>query len=295
VQRFRGPKKGVRCVAFSPDGKHLVAGGYDGSVRLWNFQGGEPLRLRGSGRTPRSLAWAADSSRVFWSEGGEGNFKVFAATLTGEKQLLLSAPMSGGSIGLSRDGRTLYAATHDAIRRLDLAAGVELPAWPTRSPGYLAVSPDGKTLASTHPLSPGAFERVDAFHVVFWDTATGQPLSKLRGCGGYFDGVAFSSDGTRLATLAHTKLQLWALPAGREIAAHESKKFFTSLAFSPDGRRLATASNDQTVCFWDGETGALRQAFHWQINKVLTVAFAPDGMRAAAGGEFGHIVVWDVD
>jgi WD40 repeat protein len=292
---LQGPKKGIRCVAFSPDGKYLVAGGYDGSVRLWNFQGGEPVRLRGSGLTPRSLAWAADGSRVIWSEGGEGNLKVYAATLTGEKQHLLGAPMSGGGICLSRDGRILYVATHDAIRRLDLAAGVELPAWPSRSPGYLAVSPDGRTLASTHPLSPLALEPVDAFHVVFWDTATGQPLSRLRGCGGYFDGIAFAANGARLATLAHTKFQLWAPPDGREVAAHESKKFFTSLAVSPDGRLLATSSNDQTVCFWDGETGALRQAFHWQINKVLTVAFAADGMRAAAGGSFGHIVVWDVD
>jgi WD40 repeat protein len=292
VQRLQGPKKGVRCLAFSPDGKYLAAGGYDGSVRLWNFQGGAPVRLRGSGKTPRSLAWAADASRVFWSEGGEGNLNVHAYP---PSQRLLHAPMSGGSVCLSRDGRTLYVATHDAIRRLDLAAGAELPPWPTRSPGYLAVSPDGRTLASTHPLSPSAFERVDAFHVVFWDTATGQPISRLRGCGGYFDGVAFSSDGTRLTTVAHTKLQLWALPSGQEIASHESKKFFTGLACSPDGRLLATSSNDETVCFWDGQTGAARQAFHWQINKVLAVAFAADGMRAAAAGSFGHTVVWDVD
>jgi WD40 repeat protein len=111
----------------------------------------------------------------------------------------------------------------------------------------------------------------------------------------FFDGVAFSADGTRLAVLGHQTLWLWEMPSGRLVARRPGKKNYTGLSFSPDGRLLATSGNDGTVRFWDGSTADPIRAFDWEIGKVLSVAFAPDGMRAAAGGSLGNIVVWDVD
>jgi WD40 repeat protein len=187
----------------------------------------------------------------------------------------------------------LYAATENAIHPWDIATEAALPPWPTTSPGYLAVSADGTTLASTHPLSPLA--RVDAHHVALWDVATGWQRTRLLECREFFDGVAFSPDGTRLAALGHQSLWLWELPSGRPVARRPSRKFYTGLAFSPDGRLLATSGNDGAVRFWGGRTAEPLRTFAWEIGKVLCVAFAPDGMRAAAGGSTGDIVVWDVD
>jgi WD40 repeat protein len=187
----------------------------------------------------------------------------------------------------------LYAATRSAIRRWDVAAELELPRWRTISPGFLAVSADGRTLASTHPLSPLA--KVNSFHVTLWDTATGEKKTHLKECAGFFDGVAFSPDGTRLAALGHQSLWLWELPSCRAICRRPSKKSYTGLAFSPDSQLLATSCNDGKVRFWDGQEAEPLKVFDWEIDKVLCVAFAPDGMRAAAGGALGNLVVWDVD
>jgi WD40 repeat protein len=239
-----------------------------------------------------SLVWAADGSKVFWTYGTHSfSGGVGWTAIAGQRKVLSGAKEPAG-LCLSRDGRTLYAATRDAIRRWDLAGEVELPSWSAVSPGSLAVSPDGQVLASTHPRS--VFERRETFHVALWDIASAE-LQRRLDCQEYFAGLAFSPDGTRLAALGNQSLWLWELPSGNVVAQHRSKKFYTDLAYSPDGRLLITSGNDATVRIWDGRSGAPLEVLTWGIGKVLCVAFAPDGMRAAAGGFFGDVIVWDVD
>jgi WD40 repeat protein len=293
VQILKGFRKGVRSVAFSPDGARLAAGGYDGGLRLWELRGGEATRLNRAGATLRNLVWVPDGSAVFWTGCGYSANSVCRTTVTGQTEALTLTDNEVGGICLAPDGRTLYAAARSAIRRWDIATGRALTSWRTTSPGFLAVSPDGQTLASTHPHS--VLARNVAFHVALWDVATGRRRARLLDCRELYDGVAFSPEGTRLAALGHQSLWLWEMPAGRPVAQRPSKKFYTGLAFSPDGRLLATSGNDGAVRFCDGHTAEPLQTFAWDLGKVLCVAFSPDGMRAAAGGSTGDIVVWDVD
>lgn len=293
MQILTGSKKGVRCVAFSPDGASLAASGYDGSLRLWNLATGENVRLAKVGITPKSLTWTTDGQRIFWSCGSSGYGSVYSTTITGETRAVIEKVEDVGGICLSPDGCALYVATDLAIQKWGVATGVKLSAWETVSPGFLAVSPDGRILASTHPLSPLA--QIDAFHVALWDTATGKQQNRLLECTEYYDGVAFSPDGTRLAALGHESLWLWEFPSGRVMCHHPSRKFYTGLAFSPDSRVLATSNNDGMVRFWDGETGNPVTVFDWDIDKALCVTFSRDGTRAATCSAKGRIVVWDLD
>jgi tetratricopeptide (TPR) repeat protein len=66
-----------------------------------------------------------------------------------------------------------------------------------------------------------------------------------------------------------------------------------SLAFSPDGSRLASACQDQTVKIWDVASAQELRTLKGHTNVVWSVAFSPDGSRLASASDDGTIKLWD--
>jgi len=67
-----------------------------------------------------------------------------------------------------------------------------------------------------------------------------------------------------------------------------------SVAFSPDGSLLATASDFNTACLWEVDSGRTRATFQGHESTVPSVAFSPDGSLLATGSADGTTRLWDV-
>jgi hypothetical protein len=203
------------------------------------------------------------------------------------------------SVALSPDGRTVAAACPDGIRlwsrdgnRVLRTLQVDHPsiesiAYNPQASGVLAGGGRGSVLAKV------------------WDTETGSVLATLAGHAGDIMAVAFSPDGTTLATGGRDNMiRVWETRNYARVAVLEGhSRPVNTLAFSPDGRLLASGSDDISIKLWDLPTGggvrtlvadsllADSQPGPWTVRSV---AFAPDGQTLASTNSELTVRQWNV-
>ncbi|RYO77350.1 hypothetical protein DL764_010226 [Monosporascus ibericus] len=120
-------------------------------------------------------------------------------------------------------------------------------------------------------------------------------LLTLTGHGGWVNSVAFSADGSRLASGSEDRtVKVWDAATGACLSTLEGHgDWVNSVAFSADGSRLASGSEDRTVKVWDAATGAYLSTLTGHGGWVSSVTFSADGSRLASGSNDRTVKVWD--
>jgi DNA-binding beta-propeller fold protein YncE len=233
-------------LAFTPDGKSLLAAVAYHPARLWNLETGKETRsFKGAiGRVEgvfrvafnsdaSLLALAVPEPTIYLVKPGSGEIvRKFAANLVDR-------------IAFSPDGRSLAGGGFNhALQLWDTATGKEL--WKSvngTSIAAVAFSPDGKLIATG---DYGSLVRL-------WNAQDGKLLRALPGVAGTVRTVAFSPDGRLIAAAGDgNDAVLYEAATGTELrllAGHQGPIW--SLAFSPDGQTLVTGSCDGTALVWD--------------------------------------------
>ena len=326
-----GHAQKVDGIAFSPDGRLLVSGSADSTVKIWDVTLGRELRtLTGHTGGVRTVAFSPDGRRIA-SGGLDGKIKLWEVSSGREVLSLAAHPQSVNALAFSRDGRLASGGTDQAVKVWEVATGREVEtltghtAWITT----IAFSPDGQMLAS------GSADNT----VRLWEVATGRELKALIGHSKGVRAVAFSPDGQVLASgSSDATVRLWRLPKGRKLQTLDRHSgTVLAIAFSPDGTRLITGSDDRTLKQFDTVTGrevsasgdrdsldlyeaiALSPDGNWEAvssgnrtielrrvssserrtlrshsNSVLATAVSPDGRWFASGHKDTTVKLWDL-
>jgi WD40 repeat protein len=193
---------------------------------------------------------------------------------------------------LTRDGKTLIAATGDAkIRFIDLNTGeVKRIFTGHTNVVYIAnFSPDEKLLASS--------SRDNTARI--WDVATGKQLHALGGFRCSVKAVAFSPDGRIIAASGNDgMLKLWDVKTGKGLKSlvHSDSPDIDmstyALVFSRNGKQIYAANGDGTISVWDVASG--KEIRNWRAHEgyVFRLILSPDHRRLISFGE-AVVKVWD--
>jgi WD40 repeat protein/serine/threonine protein kinase len=280
-------------LVITPDGQFAVSGSRDTSVRLWNVQSGEIIRVyTGHEKTVTSVAvsrngkwiisgstdgtvrhWETDTGNCTWAS------RVHEAEVTG--------------VAITPAGQWVVSGSQDkTLRQIDVNTG--------KSPWTFGGQNAHQDEISGLTMVPqGRFVASSSYDMTLrlWD------LKNVR-CARVFEGpmrgltsVAITPDRKYvLAACRDTTIWMWELLSTQKVRLFEGHTAeVRSVTVSPDGRHVISGSDDQTLRVWDLETGKCLRVLEGHLVGVTFVTVSENGQWIASGGKDATMRLWELE
>lgn len=240
----------TRCVAVSPKGDQVAAGGADQNATIWDVASGQPIHvLKGLGGSVEAIAYSPDGTKLLVAAGNDA--KVFSPS-TGAQLAELkghTAPIKSATF-LPDGNRAMTGSEDTSIHIWDVGTSqsIRLLTGHTAGVWTVAASSDGKLLASggddkalrlwnaengelvrtiphdaailaalftpdSKTLVVGAWD----YHIHLWNPVSGEPLGEFYSVFGWTESLSVSSNGKILSASSPRGVKLWELESRRPV------------------------------------------------------------------------------
>lgn len=271
-------------VAFSPDGKDIVAACKSGSPRVWSLETSKlRLELHGHRSQVHTVAYSADGQNIY-TAGAEGVIIVWNAANGLPMIRLLGHDGNISSIAVDPAGNYIASCSADhTIRLWSVADTHRFTSKSGRSEWVYgcAISRDGRWLATG-----GAPEEM----VSIWDVTTGERVRSFDASN--VNAAGFGPDGLLVTCNWSKEVKVWDTKRGvlvRDLPGQEGGA--TASVFSRNGKWVATASAEKAAVVWDFATGEVIKRLPHE-HGVWSVDFSEDDSLLASGDQKGKLSVW---
>jgi WD40 repeat protein len=287
VRVFKGVTSPATGIAYSPDGKLVLSGSWDGMLHWWDPPTGQLNGTRaacGSGRAEVRVAFAADGRHAL-SSGTTGVVKLWdAGTGTEVRTFAASGP------AVFRDSLHALCADGDTLRVWNTGTGEEEQKPVGHFDRVISVtfSGDGRSLVSTGK----------DWRVLRWDLEAGggpreiivaDPRSAL-------EPIQLALDPQRPRALIRRidgTCGLWDLDNGKEVRPLKGPHDKVVRAFFlPGGLEALTAGSDGTLVRWDLNSGEQRKVS--RRLELQDAVLSPDGSQLLVWDGKGAGYLWDL-
>jgi WD40 repeat protein len=236
-------------IGFAAGGRTVVLIGAGGHLVLWNVaQDRETVSSVLPGATIAGATTVAalspDGKTLAYGTNGSGEVVLWDLQHQAEIATLASHQPGVNSLAFSPSGGTLALGTTNQITLWNVSQHSVTATLPGENPSggvlSVALSSDGRTLASTALEGSQTGLGCAACYVILWDLRNRTQLATLGGfTANEPNSLAFSPDGRLLASGTGSEVILWSVPQRTSIATLHVPG---PVSFSPDGRMLATSS-----------------------------------------------------
>lgn len=287
----------IHSLAWLPDGRTLATAAWDGTVRLWQIDGGRKLGQWNKADKTEEVLFSPDGRIA--ACGGKDRAIRLIEVATGKERCRLPAAKNTrhAAAAFSPDGKLLAVDEWQdprglyqwikSVRLYAMNSGKEFRRLQGKSPSERtqAFSTDGRTLVVA------AATDIDC-----WNLHTGEKSTLL--VGGKVNAVAFSPEGQRMAAVITSPEQelfvsLRSWPANGEILRFpcDPPSENVRISFTPDGKQLAI--HDGRILLYDVAKGAeVRRFMGGGTPRAL--AFSRDGAWLASTGADNLAAVWEL-
>jgi eukaryotic-like serine/threonine-protein kinase len=294
TRRFEGPPEAVLKLAWSPDGRTLVAALAKHRMRVWDARDGHliqnffgahdgPVAAVAFGPDGHTIASASyDHTVKLWSPDDRVHPRAVLKGHTDEVH----------AVAFSPDGRRVASAGRDRTLRI----------WDARSGAEIIVIRGHTGLVTSMAFSPDGARVVTASAdrtVRIWDIGSAQELRNFKGTDD-LGAVAVNPDGRDIAAACRDEtVRVWDAASPPRPHTLQSPSVLTyggdveCLAFSPDGRRLVSGHDDNALRVWELPSGRPLRVIKGHTMPIKCVAFSPDGRTIASGGPDRTARLWD--
>ncbi|HSK80644.1 MAG TPA: TIR domain-containing protein, partial [Thermoanaerobaculia bacterium] len=275
----------VKSAVLSPDGRILATEADVGSIRIWEFGTGRPLKnFEQKESAILSMDLAAGGRRLVADGSG---LAVLWDVPTGKRLAVIKNGSSPGRSRFSRDGTRLLIYSNqweedsyvELRSLLDAEDGRKIlevrEASP--SPSSTSFSPDGSLLAVG--LKTGTIQ--------IWSTSTGSLVQELQRRTGPIENITFTPDGKTLVgsgEVGDTALCFWDLETGESRLRVEVSRICRPV-FSPNSRYF--------LCTTQSEEIEARETVSGKLLGTLAMKDTPQVSFAMAGSRLVGLPMFD--
>jgi WD40 repeat protein/transcriptional regulator with XRE-family HTH domain len=279
----------IWTIEFSPDGRMLASGSWDGTLKLWDVASGV-LFWEGRHTSRINRVMFAPDGGLLASTGNDATVRLWDLR-SGRQLQTLPHPAPLAAIIWSPDGRLLASGDVEGYIRLweihknQPATCVQTFAAHTHWVDDLVFAPEASILASA------SWDGT----VKLWDLPSGALRQTLTGHTDRVLRVAWSPDGRTLASGSRDQtIRLWDVEQSSYRAAlqgHSAGVY--GLAFTPGNHTLLSGSEDGTLRAWEVASGQCMRVMQGYAAFLYVLDWSPDGTQLVSGGTDKLVMIWD--
>ncbi len=305
VKTFKGHKYYINCAIFSPDGKYILTGSRDNTIKLWDFETTELLRTYiGHTREIKSVCFTPDGNN-FLSCSFDKSIKYWSVysilpirTMEGHTSYITSIDVSpDGAYAVSGgwDKKVIIWNIFNGEKIADFSSHLN---WVND----VKFSPDGKYVVSASLY----FSEEKDTTVRIFNIAEMKEVTKMFDFNEIHNKVAFSPDGNFLfAEGSNYIIEKWDFnEIKKEISFQGRSNNIKFASFSNDDRCF-TATYTVNPQLWDISLASLNKIFGFNVKPphipdyskiqwgIKEVSFVPNSQKVLSAG--WSLWLWDAE